>query len=196
MFEGWGLLLLEIWTLLVLAGIIGLISGWIIWGSRPDPSPDRALDQARAAEAEAAKTRLVEIGAKLDRAKADLGRKDMRVRALEVELDGLRGQLAFTSGAVPAPSPVPQAAPSPAMPRAPECLTQARDGTPDDLTLIRGIDTDLEQACRGLGIYHHDQIAGWDAAVIAWIDTKLDLTESSASWVEQARILARGHRTD
>ena len=32
MFDGWLFLLTEIWVLLVLAGLLGLFCGWIIWG--------------------------------------------------------------------------------------------------------------------------------------------------------------------
>ncbi|MDC1435537.1 hypothetical protein N8197_01630, partial [bacterium] len=32
MFEGWMFLVTEIWVLLVLAGLLGLFCGWIIWG--------------------------------------------------------------------------------------------------------------------------------------------------------------------
>ena len=32
MFEGWMFLLTEIWVLLLLAGLLGLFCGWIIWG--------------------------------------------------------------------------------------------------------------------------------------------------------------------
>jgi len=32
MFDGWLFLLTEIWILLVLAGLLGLFCGWIIWG--------------------------------------------------------------------------------------------------------------------------------------------------------------------
>ena len=32
MFENWTFLLGEIWVLLVLAGLLGLLAGWIIWG--------------------------------------------------------------------------------------------------------------------------------------------------------------------
>ena len=38
MFREWGFLLSEIWGLLALAGIVGLIAGWIIWGRRAEVS--------------------------------------------------------------------------------------------------------------------------------------------------------------
>jgi predicted flap endonuclease-1-like 5' DNA nuclease len=32
MFEGWIFLVIEMWLLLLLAGLLGLLCGWIIWG--------------------------------------------------------------------------------------------------------------------------------------------------------------------
>lgn len=34
MFENWAFLLGEIWVLLILAALLGLLAGWIIWGRR------------------------------------------------------------------------------------------------------------------------------------------------------------------
>ena len=41
MVEGWMFLVTEIWLLLLLAGLLGLFCGWIIWGSG---TKNRALD--------------------------------------------------------------------------------------------------------------------------------------------------------
>ena len=41
MFEGWMFLVTEIWLLLLLAGLLGLFCGWIIWGSG---KKNRSLD--------------------------------------------------------------------------------------------------------------------------------------------------------
>ena len=34
MFRNWGFLLGEIWVLLLLAALVGLLAGWLIWGRR------------------------------------------------------------------------------------------------------------------------------------------------------------------
>ena len=34
MFHRWGFLLGEIWVLLLLAALLGLLAGWLIWGRR------------------------------------------------------------------------------------------------------------------------------------------------------------------
>ena len=36
MFEGWGFLLTEIFVLLAVAALFGLVVGWLIWGRRSD----------------------------------------------------------------------------------------------------------------------------------------------------------------
>jgi len=57
MFKEWGFLLVEIWVLLGLAALIGLIAGWLIWGGRVDRSADA--------------NELRRLRAELDRAKAE-----------------------------------------------------------------------------------------------------------------------------
>ncbi len=42
MFKEWGFLLTEIWFLLALAGLIGLVAGWIIWGRKDEAVADPA----------------------------------------------------------------------------------------------------------------------------------------------------------
>lgn len=34
MFRNWGFLLAEMWVLLALAALLGLVVGWIVWGRR------------------------------------------------------------------------------------------------------------------------------------------------------------------
>jgi cell division protein FtsX len=34
MFQNWGFLIAEIWLLLVLAGLLGVAAGWLIWGRK------------------------------------------------------------------------------------------------------------------------------------------------------------------
>jgi hypothetical protein len=35
MFENWGFLVAEIWAQIILAALLGLGVGWLIWGRRP-----------------------------------------------------------------------------------------------------------------------------------------------------------------
>lgn len=197
MFHKWGFLLTEIWVLLALAALIGLLAGWIIWGRR-----SVAVDTAEA-----------------DRLRADLATCTARGRDLSDKLAGLEADLAaaraaeaaakvgaaVTSAAAPSPlaamaAPVKPvavaAAPEvPALAAKPQGLTAARDGKADDLKLIKGIGPKLELLCHSLGFYHFDQIANWTAAEIAWVDDNLEGFKGRVTrdaWVAQARDLAAG----
>ncbi len=50
-----------------------------------------------------------------------------------------------------------------------------------------------------MGFYHFDQIAGWTAAEIAWVDRNIEGFKGRATrddWVAQARMLASGDDTE
>ncbi|AVO37211.1 NADH-quinone oxidoreductase subunit E [Pukyongiella litopenaei] len=81
---------------------------------------------------------------------------------------------------------------------APELLTAARGGQPDDLKLLKGVGPKLEQTLNELGFYHFDQIAAWTAANIAWVDERLTFKGriERDGWVEQAGKLAAGEETE
>ncbi len=81
----------------------------------------------------------------------------------------------------------------------PEALEAPRAGGADDLKMIKGVGPKLEQLLHSLGIYHFDQIAGWGAAEIAWMDDNLKGFKGRVSrdeWVRQAKILAEGGTTE
>ena len=90
-----------------------------------------------------------------------------------------------------APSPVhTENAQAEAM-REPPLLSEPRDGKRDNLKKIKGIGPKLEEELNGVGVYHFDQVAGWDDQSAAWIDAKLDLRGRIArdGWVAQAQAL-------
>ena len=123
-----------------------------------------------------------------------------------------------TSAAPSAPEPAPVSEPAPATapvaqaPKAeapeveavedavrPEALSRARDGGADDLKMIKGVGPKLEIMLNELGFYHFDQIAGWSAAEVAWVNDNLTGFKGRVSrdnWVEQARKLASGQETE
>jgi len=77
----------------------------------------------------------------------------------------------------------------------PAALTAPRGGKADDLKVILGIGPKLEVLCHKLGFYHFDQIAGWSAAEIAWVDDNLEGFKGRVTrdrWVVQAKVLAAG----
>jgi NADH-quinone oxidoreductase subunit E len=95
-------------------------------------------------------------------------------------------------GAAKAP-PAPQPATAGSGPAdRPAALAAPRDGGPDDLEVIVGIGPKLARLLNSLGIHHFDQIAGWTAKELAWIDGNLEGFKGRASrddWVGQARAL-------
>ncbi|WP_297774789.1 NADH:ubiquinone oxidoreductase [uncultured Roseovarius sp.] len=81
----------------------------------------------------------------------------------------------------------------------PEALSAPKAGQADDLKQIKGVGPKLEMLCNELGFYHFDQIAGWSADEVAWVDANLKGFKGRVSrdnWVEQAKILAAGGETE
>ncbi|MHA6346068.1 NADH-quinone oxidoreductase subunit E [Roseivivax sp. CAU 1761] len=77
----------------------------------------------------------------------------------------------------------------------PPLLDAPRDGTGDDLTRIKGIGPKLAEQLNRMGVYHHDQIAHWSEAEVAWVDANLEGFKGRVTrdeWVAQARDLADG----
>ncbi len=77
-------------------------------------------------------------------------------------------------------------------------LAAARDGKPDNLTLIKGIGEVNEKKLNEHGIYHFDQIAAWTEADIVQAETYLEFDGRIAreDWVGQAAQLASGQATE
>jgi predicted flap endonuclease-1-like 5' DNA nuclease/uncharacterized membrane protein YeaQ/YmgE (transglycosylase-associated protein family) len=81
----------------------------------------------------------------------------------------------------------------------PEMLTSARDGGADDLKQIKGVGPKLEAMLNKMGFYHFDQLAGWRAKEVKWVDENLEGFKGRVSrdeWVKQAKILAKGGATE
>lgn len=170
MFKEWGFLLTEIWFLLAMAGLIGLVAGWIIWGRR-----DEAVIAADTGEA--------------DRLRADLAGCRATGEGLRARVTALEAQLAAR------PQVAPQALMGGAAAVRPAALDGPRGGKADDLKLIKGVGPKLEALCNRLGFWHFDQIANWTAAEVAWVDDNLEGFKGRVSredWIAQARDLAAG----
>ncbi|MGB1234453.1 MAG: hypothetical protein ACPG5U_01820 [Planktomarina sp.] len=190
MFQEWGFLLGEIWILLVLAALIGLIAGWIIWGR----SSSMSLEGDR-------------LRSELDACRRKHVDKDSRIADLEAALADCKAK-----HATPAPMVVPVATPVTVVEvgvdydgdgiiegenegTKPATLTAARDGKADDLKQIKGVGPKMEKLCNKLGFYHFDQIASWSDQEVAWVDANLEGFKGRVSrdtWVAQAKILAAG----
>lgn len=216
MFVGWDFLLAEIWVLLALAALIGLIAGWLIFGGRrgDNVAADtgevqrlrQELDRARA------KTRAM-VSDPLDDVPAMQGGGYVRptqatpvppaptpVPTPEPMPEPTPKPIAQTPipPAAPAPPPTPNpifsstqmAAPTPTSAAKPQGIDAPRDGMADDLTKIKGIGAKMEELCNSLGYWHYDQIAAWTVSEIAWVDDNLEGFKGRVTrddWVAQAK---------
>ncbi|MDF1855514.1 NADH-quinone oxidoreductase subunit NuoE [Pseudooceanicola sp.] len=82
--------------------------------------------------------------------------------------------------------------------RQPEGLKAARDDHPDDLKQIKGVGPKLQDLLNSMGFFHFDQIAAWGPDEVAWVDENLKGFKGRVSrdtWVDQAKILAKGGET-
>jgi NADH-quinone oxidoreductase subunit E len=75
----------------------------------------------------------------------------------------------------------------------PPVLGSARNGAPDDFTLIEGVSLQQQSTLYSLGVFHFDQIAAWTPDHVIWVDNYLRLRGRIADqeWLEQADELAR-----
>ena len=127
---------------------------------------------------------------------------EARVRYLEDKLNAAPAPVA-PSAPTPAPvekivvAPPPTPAPEPARVfrlERPAALSAPRNGAPDDLRLIDGVNPQAQATLNAIGVFHFEQIAHWSPAHVAWVDQYLNLRGRIVSehWVEQAGKLALG----
>jgi len=89
-------------------------------------------------------------------------------------------------------APMHHPATDPVVARQPAALPSARDGKADDLKIIEGIGKKMEALCHQLGFFHFDQIAGWSAEEVAWVDENLQGFKGRVTrdrWVAQAKLI-------
>lgn len=172
MFQEWGFLLGEIWVLLALAALLGLLAGWIIWGRQNNYAAQYALQD----KLNACRT---ELNACIARETPRTPPAGQPIQSDDYDGDGIfEGK---NEGARP------------------EALSGPRGGVADDLKQIKGIGAKMETLCNGLGFYHFDQIAKWSSDEVAWVDANLEGFKGRVTrdeWVSQARVLAAGGTTE
>ena len=81
----------------------------------------------------------------------------------------------------------------------PEMLKKARAGGADDLKQIKGVGPKMEKMLNTMGVYHFDQVSGWRAKEVQWVDDNLEGFKGRVSrdeWVKQAKVLAKGGKTE
>lgn len=179
MFAGWGFLLGEIWILLLLAALLGLLAGWLIWGGAKSTGQGTS-----------------EVAAALEACRRSGAEKDAEIARLRDALEAAKAaQAKGAEPLAPAPPPVAVAPLADAVGIKPQGLAAARGGQADDLKRIKGIGPKLERLCHSLGYYHFDQIAEWSADEVAWVDENLEGFKGRVTrdaWVAQAASLASG----
>jgi len=206
MFRNWGFLLTEMWVLIALAALLGLLVGWLIWWRGSAPLNASGNDTARLdhdKQITALRAAAAEKDREITRLNAAVATRNSEITALTNDLKDCRA----SQVASPAPAAEPVAA-APAMaaglldqPTAamrPEGLKGPRGGTADDLKRIKGVGPKMEQLCNKLGFYHFDQIASWTAAEVAWVDENLEGFTGRVTrdnWIDQAKLLATGGET-
>jgi predicted flap endonuclease-1-like 5' DNA nuclease len=129
---------------------------------------------------------------------ADPDRWKWRARYLEARVRHLEQrppQMIAASAAVAEQEaePVRVTAPPAARRSKPPVLPAARNGAPDDLTLIEGVSLLQQTTLYSLGVFHFEQIAAWSEENVAWVDQYLRLQGriGEEEWIEQASDLAR-----
>jgi predicted flap endonuclease-1-like 5' DNA nuclease len=201
MFEEWGFLIGEMIVLIIIAALLGLLVGWIIWGRRGG-GDDEALETcrkeraARDARIKALEDELAAAQAIAREARADA---DMAHEVAETAREAARKSEAGAEIDAAADYDGDGVVEGTDEGIKPATLVAARDGGADDLKLIKGIGPKLEKLCNSLGFYHFDQIAAWSADEIAWVDANLEGFKGRVSrdnWVAQAKVLAEGGSTD
>lgn len=125
---------------------------------------------------------------------ADGDRWRWRARYLEARVRHLEQSAAPAPVATPSPdeAPAQAAATSQARAEKPPMLPAARNGAPDDFTLIEDVSVLQQITLYSIGVFHFDQIAAWTPANVAWVDQYLRLRGriEDEEWVMQAQALA------
>ena len=201
MFRNWGFLVGEIWILILLAALLGLLVGWLIWGGRRNTVADGTGTEVR------------KLRADLETCHATSREKDDLIGRLEARLEG-RGTGTADADVKRAVSALAAGAAEqtldPDFDRdsldeglnegvEPVTLNAPRGGKGDNLKKIKGIGPKLEQLCNRLGFWHFDQIANWTDDEKAWVDANLEGFKGRVTrddWVEQAKLLSEGGKTE
>jgi predicted flap endonuclease-1-like 5' DNA nuclease len=106
---------------------------------------------------------------------------------------------AALAGGAMAPTIPPAASVAPAAPEPLPPFLDAPRGTPDDLTLMKGVGPRLATKLNEIGVFHYRQIAGWSPHEVGIADSKLDTFRGRIErdqLVEQAKLLAAGRTTE
>jgi NADH-quinone oxidoreductase subunit E len=152
-----------------------------------------AAVKAEAPKAEAAKAEAVNIEVPAEAAKVETAEEKRARAAARGERRAAKAVLLAERAAKSEETAAPAALA--ALPEGgvkPAGLKAARKGKADDLQRIEGIGPVLEKLCHELGFFHFDQIAGWGAPEVAWMDQNLKGFKGRVTrdkWVAQAKLI-------
>ena len=75
----------------------------------------------------------------------------------------------------------------------PNTLKKPRAGGADDFKVLKGVGPAVEKTLNELGFFHYDQISGWSAKDIDWVDQRLRFKGRIVrdGWIKQAKSLAK-----
>ena len=195
-------LFLETWVFILLAGLLGLFFGWLIWGLRDrgahtdqDFSNLRIeLDRCRArcAELEASQREMTMPVDDSGQEKQETGAEEAETSNDAEESD--RGGVVDSSNSLTAASDQDDEDIDDSW--RPQELTAPHGGA-DDLRRIKGVGPVLEKTLNELGIYHFWQVAAFTEQNIKWVDNHLSFHGRihREQWVSQAKNLAEGGST-
>ncbi|MEM9267570.1 MAG: hypothetical protein AAGA78_01360 [Pseudomonadota bacterium] len=177
-------LVTQMFLYLLVAVLLGVALGWLIWGNWLMKAADGESEDVDA------------LRAQLDAARAETAEAQEALELCRAARANLQHEVdRLTSESVVAPasaSDLPDEAET-APSTKPQGLDAPRGGQPDDLKRIKGIGPKLEALLHSLGYYHFDQLAAWTEDELAWVDSNLEGFFGRATrdaWVPQAQDLA------
>ncbi|MEM1192015.1 MAG: hypothetical protein AAGH42_01325 [Pseudomonadota bacterium] len=206
----------KMWLLLLLAFLLGVVSGWLVfWRQRDDLAyadgvRDDDLDAPRVRQddvtppAVASAPVLETVTPEPSRTVREYGNvTPKRKKIYEADLDD---DTAVPAGLLDLPdrTPVPSKAPEPPTPapadlddidtfepapaRRPVLFSAPMRGPADDLKAIRGIGETLERSLNAKGIFYYDQIAAWTDDHVTWIERDIEFPGRvrRENWIDQA----------
>jgi len=188
--------IIETALLLLLAFLIGCVVGYLlrayVFGQRAREDNAEAPQQpvSKPAPAASAPT-VVEAAAPTAAIPAEAAAKPAAAKAAPAKRASKSPAPAKAASAKPKATPAKSAV---AAEGKPVTLEAPREGKKDDLKRIKGIGPKIESTLNELGIYHFDQIAGWNRKTVTWVDDYLSFKGriDREEWVKQAKVLAKG----
>jgi len=187
-------LLTQMFLYLLVAFLLGLLLGWLIWRYGKAPAGDlealRAERDGAIADRDARAKERDDLQLNLDACRNRSLQQRDTIDALEKE----KASWAARPVAAAVAPAAPVAAASPTTASKPQGLTAARGGKADDLKEINGVGPKMEKMLNGLGYFHFDQIADWTKAEVAWVDDNLEGFKGRVTrdnWQPQAKALAK-----